>query len=234
MESHHKLLDSPPEYNEIIGEDRNTFIKKVYTILYLQIMVTIGICSLFVYNDSIKEFMQNSNGGQALLTTSLIFQFVLMIVLVCTNIHRKYPWNYIVLCFFTIFLSITLGTVSSYYDTNALLMASGSTALITIGLTLFAFQTKYDFSGYGPYLLCFLLVLVFMGFMAIFIKNKIYNIIYSSIGALLFSFFIVYDTQLIIGGKHKYSYDINDHVFAALSLYLDIVNLFVYLLDLIR
>ena len=157
-----------------------------------------------------------------------------MIVLVCSNIHRNYPWNYIFLTLFTIFLSITLGTISSFYDTNVLLMASGSTSLITIGLTLFAFQTKYDFTGIGPYLLCFLLILVFMGFASIFIKNQIYNIIYSSIGALIFSFYIVYDTQLIVGGRHKYSYDVDDHVSAALSLYLDIINLFVYLLELIK
>ena len=81
-----------------------------------------------------------------------------------------------------------------------------------------------------PYIL---LILVFMGILSLFIKNQIYNIIYSSVGALLFSFCIVYDTQLIIGGKHKYSYDVNDHVFAALSLYLDIINLFTYLLRII-
>ena len=233
MAKHYKLLDTPPEYNEIIGDDRNTFIKRVYSILYLQLMFTIGVCSLFVYNDSIKDFMQNSNGGQSLLTTSLIFQIVLMLVLVCTNIHRNTPCNYIILSFFTLFLSITLGTISSYYDTNSLLMAAGATGLITLGLTLFAFQTKYDFTGFGPYILCFLLVLVFMGILSLFIKSQIYNIIYSSVGALLFSFCIVYDTQLIIGGKHKYSYDVNDHVFAALSLYLDIINLFMYLLRII-
>jgi len=233
MAQHYKLLDTPPEYNQIVGDDRNTFIKRVYSILYLQLMFTIGVCSLFVYNDSIKDFMQNSNGGQSLLTTSLIFQIVLMLVLVCTNIHRNPPCNYIILSFFTLFLSITLGTISSYYDTNTLLMAAVATGLITLGLTLFAFQTKYDFTGFGPYLLCFLLILVFMGILSLFIKNQIYNIIYSSVGALLFSFCIVYDTQLIIGGKHKYSYDVNDHVFAALSLYLDIINLFTYLLRII-
>ena len=61
----------------------------------------------------------------------------------------------------------------------------------------------------------------------------VYNIIYSSLGAIIFSFYIVYDTQLIIGGKHKkYQYNQDEYIFAALNLYLDIINLFLYILDL--
>ena len=45
--------------------------------------------------------------------------------------------------------------------------------------------------------------------------------------------YIVYDTQLMIGGKHKYSLDPEEYVFAALNLYLDIINLFLYLLSII-
>ena len=72
-----------------------------------------------------------------------------------------------------------------------------------------------------------------MSILASFIKNNIYNIIYSSLGAIIFSFYIVYDTQLIIGGKHKkYQYNQDEYIFAALNLYLDIINLFLYILDL--
>jgi len=226
------LLDRPPSYESTIT-NRNLFIKKVYSILYLQLMFTVGICSLFVYNQKIKDYIQGTN-GEAMLITSIIFQFVLMIILACTSIARKKPWNYIILSLFTIFLSYNIGVISSYYDTNTLLLAGGATCLITLGLTLFSFQTKYDFTGFGPYLLSVLIILLFMGVISGFMKDNIYNIIYSSIGTLIFSFYIVYDTQLIIGGKHKkHQYDDEDYVFAALSLYLDIINLFLYILDLL-
>jgi len=239
MEFNKPLLSSNdlPNYDDLYnnnkqidGNERNSFIKKVYLIVYLQLMFTIGICSLFIYNKHIIQFM-NSSGGVALLVTSIIFQIFLMIILVCTNLHKKYPINYIILLIYTMFFSITLASLGSYYSTNTLLIASGSTALITLGLTLFAFQTKYDFTGYGPYLLSFLLTIIFMGILSLFITSQFYNILYSSIGSLLFSFYIVYDTQLIIGGKHKYQYDSDEHVFAAISLYLDIINLFLYLLQ---
>ena len=53
---------------------------------------------------------------------------------------------------------------------------------------------------------------------------------YGSAGALVFSLYIVYDTQLMMGGKHKYALSPEEYVFAALNLYLDIINLFLYIL----
>ena len=56
---------------------------------------------------------------------------------------------------------------------------------------------------------------------------------YGSAGALIFSLYIVYDTQLMMGGKHKYSLSPEEYVFASLNLYLDIINLFMYILMII-
>ena len=45
--------------------------------------------------------------------------------------------------------------------------------------------------------------------------------------------YIVFDTQMMLGGKHKYSVSPEEYIFAALNLYLDIVNLFLFLLSII-
>lgn len=50
-------------------------------------------------------------------------------------------------------------------------------------------------------------------------------------GAVIFSLYIIYDTQIMLGGNHKYSLSPEEYIFAALNLYLDIVNLFLYLLS---
>ena len=42
-----------------------------------------------------------------------------------------------------------LGTLATFYDTEAVLIAVGITAAVTLALTLFAFQTKIDFTGCG-------------------------------------------------------------------------------------
>lgn len=49
-------------------------------------------------------------------------------------------------------------------------------------------------------------------------------------GAFVFSLYLIYDTQLMMGGKHKYALDPEEYIFAALNIYLDVINLFMYIL----
>ena len=57
---------------------------------------------------------------------------------------RKHPINIILLGVFTIFESFLIGIISSQYKTSTLLIAVGITCIVVIGITIFAFQTKYD------------------------------------------------------------------------------------------
>ena len=51
----------------------------------------------------------------------------------------------------------------------------------------------------------------------------------------LFAFYIVFDTQMMLGswGGHKVEFSIDDYAFAALNLYLDIINFFLYILEIV-
>lgn len=62
-----------------------------------------------------------------------------------------------------------------------------------------------------------------------------YNeMLYSLVGASLFSFYLAYHTKLIVAGKHaKYQMNEKDYVYGAMTLYNDIINLFIYTLRLI-
>jgi FtsH-binding integral membrane protein len=113
------------------------------------------------------------------------------------------------------------------------LMAVGLCAAVCFGLTMFAFQTKWDFTVIGGGLFVALIILVIFGIVAIFIPGRVMTLIYASCGALLFSLYLIYDTQLMMGGKHKYSISPEEYIFAALNLYLDIVNIFLYILTII-
>ena len=56
---------------------------------------------------------------------------------------------------------------------------------------------------------------------------------YSAVGAIIFSLYIIYDTQIMLGGNHKYSISPEEYIFAALNLYIDVINLFQYILMII-
>lgn len=108
---------------------------------------------------------------------------------------------------------------------------------ITIGIvaffTVFAFQTKWDFTLYTGFLIIAFLLVMIIGIVAIFIKERTLHIVYSSLVILVVCIAIVVDTQLMLIGKHSQSFGPEDYVFAALTLYVDIITLFVHVLRLI-
>jgi hypothetical protein len=119
------------------------------------------------------------------------------------------------------------------FETEAILIAVGLTAAVTIGLTIFAFQTKIDFTTCGGMLCAMLVILLIGGIVCAFFPGKWTTVAYGSAGALVFSLYIVYDTQLMMGGSHKYALDPEEYIFAALNIYLDVINLFMYLVMII-
>ena len=108
-------------------------------------------------------------------------------------------------------------------------MAMVGTAVIVVCLILYASSTERDFTGYYPYLWVFCLSLCLFGIFCIW--SPFTYAIYSALAIFLFSAYIVCDTQLIVGGKGRAELGVDDYVFGALVLYLDIINLFLYLLS---
>jgi len=149
----------------------------------------------------------------------------------CEGVRRKFPTNMIFLGVFTAAEGFMLGTLCAHFEVDAILIAVGITAGVTLGLTLFAFQTKIDFTACGGMLCAMLMILMVAGIILSLVgTSKIAMIGYGAAGALVFSLYIIYDTQLMMGGKHKYSLDPEEYIFAALNIYLDVVNLFMYIL----
>ena len=111
--------------------------------------------------------------------------------------------------------------------------AVGICALVVLGLTIFALQTKIDFTMCNGILFVLVLCLMIFGIFCAIFPSNIMNVVYASLGAVIFSCYIVVDTQLMMGGKHKYALDPEEYVFASLNLYLDIINLFLMILSLV-
>lgn len=165
---------------------------------------------------------------------AMVMTFVCLIALgCCPGVRRTFPMNFIFLGIFTVCEGFLLGVVACRYSTNTVLIATGICAVVVLSLTIFAFQTKIDFTMCGGFLFVAVIVLMCFGFAMIFWRNSVAYLVYSCLGALIFSMYIVFDTQLMLGGKHKYSISPEEHIFAALNLYLDIVQLFMFILSIV-
>ena len=64
----------------------------------------------------------------------------------CETVRRKSPINFIFLFVFTACEGLMLGTLATFYSVDAVLISVGITAGVTFALTVFAFQTKIDFT----------------------------------------------------------------------------------------
>ncbi|CAG9803226.1 unnamed protein product [Chironomus riparius] len=212
---------------------RAGFIRRVYSILSVQLLVTLGFVCLFVLNQDVKLY---AHRNPQLMIIPMIGTIALVCVIACSeSARRSSPTNIILLGLFTFFESLLVGFISSTYAPNIVLMAVGLTAVVVIGLTCFAFQTKYDFTTCGGFLcVCLLLLTVGSLIGALFFRNDLGNFIIACAGAAIFSMYIVYDTQIMMGGEKSYSLSPEEYIFAALNLYMDIIQLFIYMLRILK
>ena len=188
---------------------------------------------LFTFSAPVKTAVQTH---PAILWAAIGVSFASLIALsCCPGVAQKSPGNYIALSIFTLAEGYLVGAVASTYNTDAVLIAVGGTVLITLCLTLFAMQTKYDFTAWTSGMLVVLLVLIFFGIVVAISPSQIMRTLYACIGLLVFSVFIVIDVQLVCGrlGAGKLEFSIDDAILGALSLYLDVIQIFMFLLRLV-
>ncbi|XP_034241369.1 protein lifeguard 1 isoform X2 [Thrips palmi] len=210
---------------------RRGFIRKVYSILMAQLVVTTSIIAIFTYHEPTKTYVRQN---KAVFWSSFGVMFACLICMACcTSVRRKAPMNFIFLGIFTLAESFMLGCAASSFRSEEVVMAAGFTAVVCFALTIFALQTKWDFTVLGGALFAGVIILLIFGIVVAFIPGKAATIAYASCGALLFSVYLIYDTQMMMGGKHKYSISPEEYIFAALNLYLDIINIFIYILSII-
>jgi len=210
---------------------RQGFIRKVFSILAVQLLVTFSCAIGFASSAPLKAYV-----SQNMWPVYVAFPatFGSMIGLICCgDLHRRFPHNYCLLGVFTLAESYLVGVCTLAYDTQTVLLAVAITGVITVGLVAYAFQTKYDFTTMGGVLISALFGLIAFSFVLMFLPyNKIVNVAFSAVGAFLFSCYLVVDVQMLMEGK-RIQLSPDDYVLAAMNLYLDILNLFLYILQIL-
>lgn len=239
------VVNQPGAPDSGIGEDlpfgssfgnkavRAAFVRKVYSILLVQLLTTVIFIAWFMFHDATRNFVRQN---VILLVVAYVTFLVTYIILVCCpSVRRTWPCNIIMLSIFTLAMSYWAAIISAFHDTQIVLLTVGIVSVVCLGLTLFSIQTKWDITGAGIYLFVFLLVVVLFGIVALVVTlttgSTVMNVIYSGLLALVFSMYLVYDTQQIIGNR-KVQLSAEEHIFGALQLYMDIIYLYIALLSL--
>ncbi|NXU58419.1 LFG3 protein, partial [Turnix velox] len=192
---------------------------QVYAIVSLQLLVTVGIIATFISVTPINTFVrQNASVYYASCR------------LTCLSSHfvprRRFPWNIILLAIFVSGTGLVQGVLEVPL-TNAVLIAMLITAIVAIIVTIFCFQTKVrpalspacQHLSHPPHVPHPVQVLWL-------------HMVYAAIGAIAFTLFLAYDTQLVLGNR-KNSLSPEEYIYGALTIYTDIIYIFTFILQIV-
>jgi len=210
------------EMEAIISTTSITFMKQTYQLLGASMIASaVGAYVTMPYVEVISQFKW------------FIFGFVMLMVFVGFNVTRKNPLLHLVALFVFTFalgvmivplLAMIIGQGNGALIGNAFLM----TSVLFGALSLFAINSKSDFSSWGkPLFITMIVIFVASLVNYFFLHSPIMHIVVTAGILLLFSLFTIYDTQNIANGAYDSPID------AAVSLFLDFFNMFTSILQLL-
>ncbi|XP_020806797.1 protein lifeguard 1 isoform X2 [Drosophila serrata] len=230
------ILEQIVVIKNIVFDDqsiRKGFIRKVFGIFLVQLLFTLGVMAFFLYHEPTKYFVQKN---AIVVIVAAIINIMVAILIVCSEtVRRKHPVNLVCLAIYTVTMSLLLGALSSFMNADVVLLGVGITAILVIGLSVYALQTKVDYTANGAVLVTFsMFFLLLIAAMCWSPYGGYNNLPFSLFGALLGCFYLIYDIQMMIGGNHQYQFDPEEYVFAALSLYVDVIQILIYVLRILE
>ncbi|MFP6034199.1 Bax inhibitor-1/YccA family protein [Helicobacter pylori] len=120
-----------------------------------------------------------------------------------------------------------LGMVIAKAGLGAVWQALGMTTIVFGLMSVYALKTKNDLANMGKMLFIALIVVVVCSLINLFLGSPMFQVVIAGASAILFSLYIAYDTQNIVKGMYDSPID------AAVDLYLDFLNVFISILQII-
>ncbi|RVY43501.1 Bax inhibitor-1/YccA family protein [Helicobacter pylori] len=120
-----------------------------------------------------------------------------------------------------------LGMVIAKAGLGAIWQALGMTTIVFGLMSVYALKTKNDLANMGKMLFIALIVVLVCSLINLFLGSPMFQVVIAGASAILFSLYIAYDTQNIVKGMYDSPID------AAVDLYLDFLNVFISILQII-
>jgi FtsH-binding integral membrane protein len=135
---------------------------------------------------------------------------------------------------FAVAMGLSLSSIFLVYTGTSIAQTFFAAAAAFAGLSLFGYTTKKDLSAFGTFLIMGVVGLLVAMLINMFLQSPVFQLVISGIGVLLFAGLTAYDTQKIksvyfqVQGTDFVGKSV---VMGALTLYLDFVNMFTFLLQ---
>lgn len=221
---------------QTLGKEQNAVFAKLMRSVYLWMVFALVITGLTA------AYVANSPAYiSALVNNPMLFYGVIIaelaVVFILSGRIHKMPFltASLMFIFYSLLTGVSLSTIFLAYTESSI----ATTFLITAGtfgtMSLVGFVTKKDLSKLGGILFMALIGLIIATVVNIFLVSDTLGWIINYVGVLIFVGLTAYDTQKIKQMMREYGTDINEQtqkmaLMGSLSLYLDFINMFLYLL----
>lgn len=225
---------------------KKDFIIKVYAILAGQILLTAGLVAYCVYHPAVGAaaeglFFRWEPSFTSFILSTLYYIPVIIVLITLLLKGDEYPLNFLLLMVFTMLMAFPIGGACySMVRTGqgpAVLYATLVTAVIFLTISVFVACTKFEDSTMfflSLFLYALLSVNIWLGLFAIILGWSAGIWFYNVLGVVIFSGYILFDTWLILQKTEIEHVDTRMAIFGAVKLYIDILNLFIHILSLMR
>ncbi len=212
------------------GLTLNQYMSRTFGWMFVGLMVTFALAAALAYTGAVF-YLFAIPGIQYIL---LIAEVAVVFVMSRNVLDRSVG---VTRMLFTLY-AILNGMVFSFYfvvfEMVNLIFIFGLTALFFGAFALYGRFTRADLSRMGPLLIGGLIFLLIAGLLTLFINFSALERVICMVGIVVFLCFTAYDTQKI-KANYEYFYSSEEilqkaSIFSALELYLDFINLFLYLL----
>jgi FtsH-binding integral membrane protein len=207
------------------GVERATLVRRTYGLVFASVLVSI----LAVWFTLSQPALADAIGRHPFITWACSFVPLIM----AQRAARSFPRNIVLTFLFTFITGMWLAPVLSLTE-RAFPGVVSQAAVLTFGafgvLSLYAVTSRRDFSAWGGFFMVGLFVLLAAMVLNIFFHNPAASLFISAIGVFVISGLLVFDTWRIMRSG---AYGPDDYVVAAVAIYLDLLNLFMFILSLL-
>jgi uncharacterized protein len=224
----------------VIDQGLRAYMIRVYNYMAMGVALT-GVVSWLTFNAAVTEtagrlaltpFGKMLYSGPA--TIVLFIGTLGLVFLISWSINKLQPATALMLfMLYAALLGLMLSSIFLAYTGTSITRVFFISAASFGALSLWGYTTQRDLSAMGTFLMMGLIGLIIAMVVNIFLKSTGLEFVISAAGVLIFAGLTAWDTQ-----KIKEMYDVNDDgtvagrksVMGALTLYLDFINLFLFLL----
>jgi hypothetical protein len=231
------FTNGPIEREENIssGALAKSFLSNVFSYMSAALAITGIVAYWFGTDDSLLALMFTAEGGMNMFGYFVMFAPLGLVLLMSARFHKFSSVGLVALFIvFSVLMGMSLSSIFVIYTGSSIVSTFFITSATFTAMAILGYTTKTDLTKFGSILMMGVIGIIIASVVNMFMQSGMMELIISIAGVLIFTGLTAYDVQKLkrIGSGVEYGTDETNKlaIMGALNLYLDFINLFLFLL----